>query len=373
MTKTDIDNIVIPKDLLPRDGHFGSGPSKVRKEQLDHLLTNANLLGTSHRQSPIKNLVASVQEKFSQLFELPSDYEVLLTNGGASLMWDCAIYSVIQEKSAHATYGEFSSRFANIASAAPHLKEPIIVQSAPGTASYLEPNDEVDTYCLTHNETSTGVMIEPYRVGNENAVTMVDATSGAGSKRVDPSVFDMYYFSLQKSFGSEGGMVFALCSPKMIERIEKIDRFAPAILDLKTTVENSRLHQTLNTPSLSTLFLVDAQLDWMLENGGMSFCEQRCTDSSSQLYNWALNNELTAPFVSDENLRSLVSVTIDIDEKIDFENVVAALRANGIVDCDPYRKLGKNQIRIATFPSVEPSDVSQLIKCLDFVFEKLSE
>lgn len=372
MTKTDVKNIVIPKDLLPKDGRFGSGPSKVRPEQLDHLVKNSNLLGTSHRQAPIKNLVAGIQEKFAQLFELPEGYEVLLTNGGASLMWDAATFSIIQEKSAHATYGEFSSRFANISAAAPHLKEPTIVSVEPGSAGYLQADNEVDTYCLTHNETSTGVMIEPYRVGNENSVVMIDATSGAGSKKVDANVFDMYYFSLQKSFASEGGLVFALASPKMIERIEKVDRWAPAILDLKTTVENSRLHQTLNTPSLSTLLLADAQLNWMLENGGMSFAEQRCADSSSQLYNWANSNELTSPFVKDEALRSPVSVTIDIDEKIDFEDVVAALRANGIVDCDPYRKLGKNQIRIATFPSVDPQDVSQLIKCLDFVFEAIS-
>ncbi len=371
MTKTDASKIVIPQDLLPKDGRFGSGPSKIRQEQIDHLVANSNLLGTSHRQAPIKNLVAGVQEKFSQLFNLPDGYEVLLTNGGASLMWDAATFSIIQEKSAHATYGEFSSRFANIASAAPHLKEPTVISATPGTAGFLEANEEVDTYALTHNETSTGVMIEPYRVGNENSVVMIDATSGAGSKAVDASIYDMYYFSLQKSFSSEGGLVFALCSPKMIERIQKVDRFAPAILDLKTTVENSRLHQTLNTPALSTLILADAQLNWMLENGGMSFCEKRCSDSSSQLYNWADSNELTNPFVKDESLRSLVSVTIDIDEKIDFEDVVAALRANGIVDCDPYRKLGKNQIRIATFPSVDPSDVSQLIKCLDYVIEKI--
>jgi phosphoserine aminotransferase len=372
MTKADPKNIVIPADLIPTDGHFGSGPSKVRKQQIEHLVENSNLLGTSHRQAPVKNLVASIQEKFSQLFELPKDYEVLLTNGGASLMWDAASFSVIQEKSAHATYGEFSSRFANISSNAPHLKEPLIIKAEPGTASYLKADDEIDTYCLTHNETSTGVMIEPYRVGNDNSVTIIDATSGAGSKRVDATVYDMYYFSLQKSFGSEGGLVFALCSPKMIDRIEKIDRFAPAILDLKTTVTNSRLHQTLNTPALSTLLLVDAQLNWMLKNGGMSFCEQRCQDSSSQLYNWAINHELASPFVKDESLRSPVSVTIDLDEKIDFEDVVVALRANGIVDCDPYRKLGKNQIRIATFPNVDPEDVTKLISSLDFVIEKLS-
>lgn len=372
MTKTDVKNIVIPKELLPKDGRFGSGPSKVRPEQLEYLAKNSKLLGTSHRQAPIKNLVAGIQEKFSELFELPDDYEVMLTNGGASLMWDAATFSIIKEKSAHATYGEFSSRFANISAAAPHLKEPTIVSSEPGSASYLEADNEIDTYCLTHNETSTGVMIEPYRVGSQDSLVMIDATSGAGSRRVDAQIYDMYYFSLQKSFGSEGGLVFALTSPKMIERIEKMDRFAPAILDLKTTIDNSRLHQTLNTPSLSTLFLVDAQLNWMLENGGMNFCGKRCSDSSSQLYSWANANELTSPFVKDEALRSPVSVTIDIVDSIDFEDVVAALRANGILDCDPYRKLGKNQIRIATFPNVDPQDVGQLIKCLDFVFEAIS-
>ncbi|MBP9115897.1 MAG: phosphoserine transaminase [Acidimicrobiia bacterium] len=372
MSKTDPKNIIIPKELLPKDGRFGSGPSKIRPEQLNYLNKNTNLLGTSHRQAPIKNLVASIQEKFTQLFELPDDYEVILTNGGASLMWDAATFSIIEEKSAHATYGEFSSRFAKISENAPHLKEPTIINAEPGGAGYLNASDEIDTYALTHNETSTGVMIEPYRVGNENSVVMIDATSGAGSKRVDANLYDMYYFSLQKSFGSEGGLVFALCSPKMIERISRIDRYAPAILDLKTTIDNSRLHQTLNTPSLSTLFLADSQLNWMLENGGMSFCEERTKESSSQLYDWAIANDLTSPFVNDEALRSVVSVTIDLDSSIDFEDVVSALRANGIVDCDPYRKLGKNQIRIATFPGIDPSDIGQLIKCLDFVFSEIS-
>lgn len=365
-------NIVIPKDLLPTDGRFGSGPSKVRKEQLDHVINNSNLLGTSHRQKPIKSLVAGIQEKMSTLFSLPSDYEVLLTNGGASLMWDAASFSVIKEKSSHGVYGEFSSRFAAISKKAPHLAEPTIVEAEPGTASYLATEPGVDTYCLTHNETSTGVMIEPYYVGNEESVVMIDATSGAGSVAVDPTTYDMYYFSPQKCFGAEGGIVFALCSPKMISRIESIDRYAPAILDLKTTVENSRLNQTLNTPALTTLFLVDAQLDWFLENGGMEFANKRCSDSSSQLFTWANNCDLASPFVKNEKERSLVTATIDMDDSIDAEDVVAILRANGIVDCDPYRKLGKNQIRVATFPSIEPDDVSQLVKCLDFVLNSLS-
>ena len=364
--------ITIPANLLPADGRFGSGPSKVRDQQLDYINQHSKLLGTSHRQKPIKNIVAGIQEKMATLFALPSNYEVLLTNGGASLMWDAASFSVIKNKSAHGVYGEFSSRFAAISKKAPHLQDPLIVEADPGSASYLTEVQDVDTYCLTHNETSTGVMITPYRVGSGKSVVMVDATSGAGSVAVDPSTYDMYYFSPQKCFGAEGGIVFALCSPAMIERIESIDRYAPAILDLKTTVENSRLNQTLNTPALTTLFLVDAQLDWMLENGGMEFSNKRCSDSSSQLFNWAENHSLALPFVKNEKERSLVTATIDIDESIDAEDIVSTLRANGIVDCDPYRKLGRNQIRVATFPSIEPDDVSQLIKCLDYVIEALA-
>ncbi len=362
----------IPSNLLPADGRFGSGPSKVRQEQLDYVAAHSHLLGTSHRQKPIKNIVAGIQEKMTTLFALPSDYEVLLTNGGASLLWDAASFSIIRNKSAHGVYGEFSSRFAAISKKSPHLDEPVIIESEPGTASYLETTARVDTYCLTHNETSTGVMISPYRVGDDDSVVMVDATSGAGSVFVDPSVYDMYYFSPQKCFGADGGIVFALCSPKMISRIESIDRYAPAILDLKTTVENSRLNQTLNTPALTTLFLVDSQLDWLLENGGMEFANKRCSDSSSQLFTWAQSHPLASPFVSNVKERSLVTATIDIDDSIDAEDVVATLRANGIVDCDPYRKLGRNQIRVATFPSIDPDDVSALIKCLDFVLDALA-
>lgn len=364
--------IKIPTDLLPADGRFGSGPSKVRAQQLEYVQSHSHLLGTSHRQKPIKSIVAGIQEKMATLFALPSDYEVLLTNGGASLLWDAASFSIIRNKSAHGVYGEFSSRFAAISKKSPHLDDPAIFEAEPGKASYLESTSGVDTYCLTHNETSTGVMVAPYRVGEDDAVVMVDATSGAGSVAVDPSVYDMYYFSPQKCFGADGGIVFALCSPKMISRIESIDRYAPAILDLKTTVENSRLNQTLNTPALTTLFLVDAQLDWLLENGGMEFANKRCSDSSSQLFTWAENHALASPFVRNEKERSLVTATIDIDDSIDAEAVVATLRANGVVDCDPYRKLGRNQIRVATFPSIEPDDVSQLIRCLDFVLSELA-
>lgn len=370
MSKTPI---TIPSDLLPTDGRFGSGPSKVRKEQIQYIDDHANLLGTSHRQKPIKNIVASIQEKMATLFSLPSDYEILLTNGGASLLWDAASYSIIKNKSAHGVYGEFSSRFAAIAKKSPHLAEPLIVEGEPGTASYLEADPSVDTYCLTHNETSTGVMINPYRVGGDESVVIVDATSGAGSVAVDPTVYDMYYFSPQKCFGADGGIVFALCSPAMIARIEAVDRYAPAILDLKTTVDNSRLNQTLNTPALTTLFLVDAQLDWFLENGGMDFTNKRCSDSSSQIFTWAKNHSLASPFVKNENERSIVTATIDIDPSIDAEDIVATLRANGIVDCDPYRKLGRNQIRVATFPSIDPEDISQLIKSLDFVISALTQ
>lgn len=372
MSETQNTPITIPSELLPVDGRFGSGPSKVRPEQLEYLNKNSHLLGTSHRQKPIKKIVAGIQEKMATLFALPSDYEVLLTNGGASLMWDAASFSVIKNKSAHAVYGEFSSRFAAISKKAPHLDEPLIVEAQPGIAAYLKTDSSVDTYCLTHNETSTGVMISPYRVGDEQSVVMIDATSGAGSCAVDPSLYDMYYFSPQKCFGADGGIVFALCSPAMIARIESVDRYAPAILDLKTTIENSRLNQTLNTPALTTLFLVDSQLDWLLENGGMDFAHKRCSDSSSQLYTWAENHELTSPFVTNTEERSLVTATIDIAESIDAEDVVATLRANGIVDCDPYRKLGRNQIRVATFPSVDPDDISQLIKSLDFVITALA-
>ena len=371
-------DITLPSDLLPRDGRFGAGPSKVRPAQLDALVaTGRDYLGTSHRQKPVKSQVARVRQGLRELFSLPDGYEVLLGNGGATEFWDIATFGLIRSRSAHASFGEFSSKFATASKAAPWLEEPVVWKSEPGTRPQPRAEAGVDLYALTHNETSTGVMMPIARVdgADDGALVAVDATSGAGGLPVDASQFDVYYFSPQKNFASDGGLWLALMSPTALERIVEVastDRFVPASYDLTIALDNSTKDQTYNTPSLATVFLMAEQLDWMNAQGGLDWCVQRTTDSSSRLYGWADKSDYATPYVQDPADRSLVIGTIDLDERIDAAAVAKVLRANGVVDTEPYRKLGRNQLRIAMFPAVEPSDVQALTACIDHVVEALS-
>jgi phosphoserine aminotransferase len=370
--------VSIPADLLPADGRFGAGPSKVRPAQLEALVaTGRDYLGTSHRQKPVRAQVARVREGLRALFSLPDGYEVLLGNGGATEFWDIATFGLIRSRSLHLTFGEFSSKFATAAKAAPFLEDPVVVRSEPGT--YPQPRAEagVDLYALTHNETSTGVMMPVQRVAgaDEGALVAVDATSGAGGLPVDPAQFDVYYFSPQKCFASDGGLWLALMSPAALERVAEIaatDRWVPASYDLSVALDNSTKDQTYNTPSLATIFLMAEQVDWMNEQGGLDWCVQRTADSSSRLYAWADRSDYASPYVQDPAMRSQVICTVDVDDSIDATQISATLRAHGIVDTEPYRKLGRNQLRIATFPAVEPDDVDRLTACIDHVVQGLS-
>jgi phosphoserine aminotransferase len=368
-------NISIPANLLPSDGRFGSGPSKIRSEQMDALvLASRNVLGTSHRQAPVKNILGSVREQLRQLFSLPADWEVVMGNGGASLFWDAATFGLIQNKSEHLVFGEFSSKFADAARNAPHLDQPIVVEATPGDVPTVQ-IDDVDTYCFTHNETSTGASMQLARPANsEDALVVVDATSAAGGMAWAPNEVDVYYFSPQKGFGSEGGTWIALCSPRAIERIGAIaatKRWCPPSLDLTIALDNSRANQTYNTPSISTFILLNEQLRWMLDSGGLPWCVQRTTQSSQHLYSWATQRTFASPFVANPLHRSPVVGTIDLDG-VDATQISNILRENGIVDTESYRKLGRNQMRISMFPSVEPTDVQQLTACIDYVVEQLS-
>jgi phosphoserine aminotransferase len=368
----------IPSDLLPRDGRFGAGPSKVRPAQLEALVaTGRDYLGTSHRQKPVQSQVARVRQGLRELFSLPDGYEVLLGNGGATEFWDIATFGLIRSRSAHASFGEFSSKFATASKAAPWLEEPHVVKSEPGTRPELTAEVGVDLYALTHNETSTGVMMPIARVdgADDDALVAVDATSGAGGLPVDPAQFDVYYFSPQKCFASDGGLWFALMSPAALERVREIaatDRFVPASYDLTIALDNSTKDQTYNTPSLATIFLMAEQVDWMNTQGGLDWCVQRTTDSSSRLYSWADKSSYATPYVQDPAERSLVIGTIDLDDSIDAAAVAKVLRANGVVDTEPYRKLGRNQLRIAMFPAVDPDDVDALTACIDHVVQGLT-
>lgn len=366
--------IVIPPELRPRDGRFGSGPSKVSAEAIGELARIApGLLGTSHRQAPVKDLVRRLRDGLGDLFALPDGYEVVLGLGGATVFWDVAVFSLIENRSQHLVFGEFSSKFAAAANAAPHLSEPEIIEAEPGTHPVPQASD-VDVYALTHNETSTGVVMPVQRVAPD-AFNVVDATSAAGGLRVDPAEFDVYYFSPQKAFASEGGLWIALCSPHGLERIEKIagsDRYIPPSLDLKTALENSRRDQTYNTPALATLFLMVRQVEWMLAEGGLEWAASRADSSASILYGWAEASEVADPFVKDPAQRSPVVGTIDFAASIDATRVTSALRANGIVDTEPYRKLGRNQIRIAMYPAIEPGDIELLTGAIDYVIDRIS-
>jgi phosphoserine aminotransferase len=367
----------IPADLLPRDGRFGAGPSKVRPAQLEALVaTGREYLGTSHRQKPVKGQVARLRAGLRELFSLPDGYEVALGNGGATAFWDIATFGLIRSRSAHASFGEFSSKFASAAKAAPFLEDPVVVKGEPGTRPELSAVDGVDLYALTHNETSTGVMMPVRRVAgaDDGALVAVDATSGAGGLPVDPAEFDVYYFSPQKSFASDGGLWLALMSPTALERVAEVagsGRWVPASYDLTVAVDNSTKDQTYNTPSLATIFLMAEQVDWMNGQGGLEWCVRRTADSSSRLYTWAEKSDYATPYVQDPADRSQVIGTIDLDESIDAAAVAAVLRANGVVDTEPYRKLGRNQLRVAMFPAVEPSDVEALTACIDHVVQAL--
>ena len=369
--------IKIPADLLPQDGRFGCGPSKVRPAQVEALAaTGRSLLGTSHRQKTVKSLVGSLRAGLADLFTLPDGYEVVLGLGGATAFWDIATFGLVREKSQHAVLGEFSSKFAASTKGAPFLAEPSIVKAEPGSAPQFRAEAGVDAYGQPHNETSTGVMMPVQRVAgaDDGALLLVDATSGAGGLPVDVSECDAYYFAPQKNFASDGGLWVALMSPAAIERATQLaasDRWIPPFFDLTTAIDNSRLDQTYNTPALATIFMFDNQVRWMLEQGGLKWCVERTTESSSTLYGWADRSPYAAPFVTEPGLRSLVVGTVDFDESIDAAAVAKVLRANGILDTEPYRKLGRNQLRVGMFPAVEPSDVAALTACIDHVIGQL--
>lgn len=368
------DALQIPADLLPADGRFGAGPSKIQTGHLDALAaTGASLMGTSHRQAPVRDTVGRVREGLAALFELPDGYEVVLGNGGATAFWDIATYGLIRDKSQHLTFGEFSSKFASCAKAAPWLQDPTVISSDPGSRPEPVAEDGVDVYAWAHNETSTAVMapvVRPAGTNADDALVLVDATSGAGGLPLDASQVDCYYFAPQKCFASDGGLWLALMSPAALERAAEIaasGRHVPAFFDLPTAIDNSSKNQTYNTPSVATLFLMAEQLDWMNANGGLPGMVERTTASSDALYGWAERTSWATPYVVDPSHRSLVIGTIDFDESIDAAAVAATLRANGIVDTEPYRKLGRNQLRIAMYPAVDPSDVEALTACIDYV------
>ncbi|EON22276.1 MULTISPECIES: phosphoserine transaminase [Nocardioides] len=371
------DAITIPADLLPADGRFGAGPSKIQTSHLDALAaTGSSLMGTSHRQAPVKNTVGRVREGLAELFSLPEGYEVVLGNGGATAFWDIATFGLIREKSQHLTFGEFSSKFAKAAADAPWLADPSVIKSEPGSRPDPVAEEGVDVYAWAHNETSTAVMAPCLRPAGaaDDALVLVDATSGAGGLPVDLTQVDTYYFAPQKCFASDGGLWIALMSPKALARAEEIagtDRHIPAFFDLPTAIDNSSKNQTYNTPSVATLFLMAEQLDWMNAQGGLAGMVERTTASSDALYGWAEKTAYTTPYVEDPSMRSLVIGTIDFDDAIDAAEIAKVLRANGIVDTEPYRKLGRNQLRIAMYPAVDPSDVEKLTAAIDHVVGQL--
>jgi len=366
-------DIAIPDSIKPADGRFCSGPSKVRVEAVEALAaTGDTYLGTSHRQATVQFVVGSLRNLLAEILALPDGYEVLLGNGGTTAFWDAAIFGLIEEKSQHLSFGEFSSKFAAGVAAAPFLAEPTVISSEPGDHPEAKPEDGVDAYCLTHNETSTGVCMELRRPADEGLV-LVDATSAACGLRVELAETDVYYFAPQKALAADGGLWIAVCSPAAIERIERLaesDRWIPAFLDLKVALDNSRKDQTYNTPALATIFLANAQAEWVAHNGGLEFAAGRCDESSSILYGWAEERDFAVPFVSDPAKRSPIVGTIDFDG-VDAGTIAAVLRANGIVDTESYRKLGRNQLRIAMFPAIDPEDVRALTACIDFVVETL--
>jgi phosphoserine aminotransferase len=366
--------VTIPEDLKPADGRFGAGPSKVRPEQLQRLASGdaAALMGTSHRQKPVKALVGRVRTGLRELFQLPDGYEVVLGNGGTTAFWDAATFGLVRERALHLTYGEFSSKFAKATNDAPFLQDSIIVKADPGDAPAPTADPSADVVAWAHNETSTGVMVPVERVGD--GLVLIDATSGAGGLPVNTADADVYYFAPQKCFAADGGLWLALMSPAALERVGEIaatDRWIPEFLSLSTALDNSVKDQTYNTPAIATLVLLADQIEWMLGLGGLAGCVERTTASSSHLYEWAERTAYTTPFVTDPAKRSLVVGTVDFDDAVDAAAVAKTLRANGIVDVEPYRKLGRNQLRVAMFPAVDPEDVKALTACIDYVVEQL--
>ena len=370
-------DLQIPADLKPLDGRFGAGPSKIQPSHLEALAaTGTSLMGTSHRQAPVRNLVGRVRDGLAELFPLPDGYEVVLGNGGATAFWDVATFGLIERRSQHLSFGEFSSKFATAAAAAPWLDEPSVIKSEPGSRPEPVAEAGVDAYAWAHNETSTAVMAPVVRPAGSDpgSLVLIDATSGAGGLPVDLTETDVYYFAPQKSFASDGGLFVATFSPTAIERAERIaasDRHIPAFFDLKTAIDNSRLNQTYNTPAVATLFLMAEQLDWMNSQGGLKGMVERTTQSSETLYGWAEASPYAFPYVTDPAHRSLVLGTIDFQDDVDAAQIAKVLRANGIVDTEPYRKLGRNQLRIAMYPAIDPADIAALTACIDWVVERL--
>jgi phosphoserine aminotransferase len=368
-------HVVLPREILPADGRFGCGPSKIRPAQLEALTgPGAAILGTSHRQAPVKDLVGSVRARLHEIFRLPAGYEVILGNGGSTAFWDAAAFGLIERRSQNLVFGEFGGKFA-AAAKTPWLEAPDVRKAEPGTRLLAEAVDGIDVYAWPHNETSTGVSAPIERVhADDGALTVIDATSAAGGIDFSVHEADVYYFAPQKNLGSDGGLWFALVSPAAIERIERIaasDRYIPEFLSLKNALDNSRLNQTLNTPALATLLLLEDQLGWIRDNGGLQWADERTHESSGALYEWAEATAYATPFVVDPADRSPVVATIDFDDTVDAAAVAKSLRANGIVDTEPYRKLGRNQLRVATFVSIDPDDVRKLIECIDYTVERL--
>jgi phosphoserine aminotransferase len=373
--REEISTPILPDRLRPRDGRFGSGPSKVRPEAVAALAAAApGYLGTSHRQAGVRSVVARVRAGLGELFDLPTGYEVALGNGGATLFWDLATFSLIRRRSQHLVFGEFSAKFAAAAAAAPHLDEPQVIASPYGSHPQARPDPAVDLYALTHNETSTGVAMPVRRPAGAGGLVCVDATSAAGGLPVDPREFDVYYFAPQKALGGDGGLWLALLSPAAIERAEAIaaGRWMPATLSLASALQQSRADQTLNTPALATLYLVAHQLDWLNGQGGLAWAAKRCEESAGIVYGWAEASGYATPFVADPAMRSHTVATVDLDPAVDAAAVSRALRANGIVDTEPYRKLGRNQLRVGMFPAVDPADLETLTKAIDWLVARLS-
>ena len=369
----EITRITIPDALRPRDGRFGSGPSKVPQDAIAALADAApGFMGTSHRREGVRSVVGRIRAGLVDLFSLPDGYEVLIGNGGSTLFWDAAAFGLVERRSTHLVLGEFSSKFAAVTRAAPHLADPQVCETPPGEAARRPESVDGDVYAYPHNETSTGVAVPVHRPAGD-ALVVVDGTSAAAGMRVDPDDFDVYYFAPQKCFASDGGLWLACCSPRAIERIERLtaDRWIPTTLDLAVAIENSRLDQTYNTPALATIFLLDHQLRWMLAHGGLEFSAGRCDTSAGVLYGWADAHAHATPFVADPASRSRVSATVDFDDTVDATALATVLRANGIVDVESYRKLGRNQLRIALFPAIDADDVERLTRAIDYVIERL--
>ena len=369
--------LTLPEHLIPSDGRFGCGPSKVQPAQIQAVVDGANnIIGTSHRQPAVKNLVGEIREGLATLFNIPEGYEVIMSVGGATAFWDAATYGLIKKKSGHLSFGEFSAKFAKASQQAPWLDEPTVIKEEPGNAPEPQAMDGCDVIAWAHNETSTGAMVPVTRPKDSDALIVVDATSGAGGLEVDIAETDVYYFSPQKCFASDGGLWCAIVSPAAIERIQEIKdsgRFIPAFLDLQTAVDNSRKNQTYNTPAVATLLMLNAQIKWMNNNGGLEGMVERTRESSAILYDWATQRAEATLFISDEDSRSLVVGTIDFDDSVDAAQLAKTLRANGILDVEPYRKLGRNQLRVGMFPAIEPGDVSILTKAIDYILDNGSE